>query len=307
MLPSAVETGHSLVEFNYQENETGATQASRLFALAPEQLFLSDDELDNSLVAVADDPDLASYGWLPLIADTGKLLVGETVNIIQHPNGEPKQLAIRNNQVVDELELFLHYQTDTDPGSSGAPVFNDQWEVVALHHSGVPKRNEAKEVMTTDGRVWEEWMGEQRIAWLANEGVRVSRLVRHIRTQPLAAAAEPLRQQLLAATPPPQAGGRTPAPERLQPPAAETEPPPSPPLSPPPQPVAAQPGTALLATWTIPLQVSVSLGSPLLANAAPPPRRNSQRQRRHCRPAGRPRRVCCWASGRRGHRRQHHR
>jgi V8-like Glu-specific endopeptidase len=273
VLPSAVEAGHSLVEFNYQENETGAIQASRLFALAPEQLFLSDAELDYSLVAVADDPDLASYGWLPLIADTGKLLVGETVNIIQHPNGEPKQLAIRNNQVVDELELFLHYQTDTDPGSSGSPVFNDQWEVVALHHSGVPKRNEAKEVMTTDGRVWEEWMGEQRIAWLANEGVRVSRLVRHIRTQPLAAAAEPLLQQLLEATPPSQAVGSTPAPERLQPPAAETEPPPSPPLplSTPPQPVAAQPAAALLATWTIPLQVSVSLGSPLLAKAAPSP------------------------------------
>ena len=225
--------------------------------MAPEQLYLSDAELDYSLVAVADDPDLASYGWLPLIEDTGKLLVGETVNIIQHPNGEPKQLAIRNNQVVDELELFLHYQTDTDPGSSGSPVFNDQWEVVALHHSGVPKRNEANEVITTDGRVWEERMGEQRIAWLANEGVRVSRLVRHIRSQPLAAAAEPLRQQLLVATPMPPVAGSISAAERLQPQAAETEPPP-------------QPAVAQLATWTIPLQVTVSLGSPLLAIATPP-------------------------------------
>jgi len=124
------------------------------------------------------------------------------VNIIQHPNGEPKQLAIRNNQVVDELELFLHYRTDTDPGSSGSPVFNDQWEVVALHHSGVPKRNEQGQVVTSDGRLWQEWMGEQRIAWEANEGVRVSRLVRHIRNQPLPAAAEAMRQKLLAATPP---------------------------------------------------------------------------------------------------------
>lgn len=272
VLPSAVEARHSLVEFNYQENETGAIQASRLFALEPDQLFLSDAELDYSLVAVADDPNLAFYGWLPLIADTGKLLVGETVNIIQHPNGEPKQLAIRNNQVVDELELFLHYQTDTDPGSSGSPVFNDQWEVVALHHSGVPKRNKSNEVMTIDGRVWEESMGEQRIAWLANEGVRVSRLVRHIRTQPLPEAAEPLRQQLLDATPPPQAGGRNPARERLQAPSAEAEPPQSPllPLTPPSQTVAAHPAPAVFATWTIPLQVSVSLGSPLLANVAAP-------------------------------------
>jgi hypothetical protein len=163
----------------------------------------SDGQLDYALVAVAPEPGLAAYGWLPLIEDPGKLLVGETVTIIQHPNGEPKQLAVRNNQVVDELELFIHYRTDTDPGSSGSPVFNDQWEVVALRHSGVPKRNPANELLTTDGRVRQEWMGEQRIAWLANEGVRVSRLVRHIRAQALPATAEPLRQELLRATPPP--------------------------------------------------------------------------------------------------------
>ncbi|MGL4649089.1 MAG: trypsin-like peptidase domain-containing protein, partial [Caldilineaceae bacterium] len=28
------------------------------------------------------------------------------------------------------------YLTDTLPGSSGSPCFNDRWEVVALHHSG---------------------------------------------------------------------------------------------------------------------------------------------------------------------------
>ncbi len=163
----------------------------------------SDGQLDYALVAVAPEPGLAAYGWLPLIEDPGKLLVREAVTIIQHPNGEPKQLAVRNNQVVDELELFIPYQTDTDAGSSGSPVFNDQWEVVALRHSGVPKRNPANELLTTDGRVWQEWMGEQRIAWLANEGVRVSRLVRHIRAQALPATAEPLRQELLRATPPP--------------------------------------------------------------------------------------------------------
>ena len=65
------------------------------------------------------------------------MIKGEYVNIVQHPNGEPKQLALRENQLVDVLENFLHYQTDTAPGSSGSPVFSDEWEVVALHHSGV--------------------------------------------------------------------------------------------------------------------------------------------------------------------------
>lgn len=245
VLPSAAAASRSTVEFNYQENASGAIQASTMVSLAPQELFLSDEQLDYALVAVAPEPGLAACGWLPLIEDQGKLLVGETVNIIQHPNGEPKQLAIRNNQVVDELELFIHYQTDTDPGSSGSPVFNDQWEVVALHHSGVPKRNPANELLTTDGRVWQEWMGEQRIAWLANEGVRVSRLVRHIRAQALPPAAEPLRQELLGATPPPPLAV-APATSSASQPAAGAG-------------LTVAAGTA---TWTIPLQLnlSVSLG-----------------------------------------------
>ncbi len=55
--------------------------------------------------------------------------------IIQHPNGEPKQLVLRNNELVDTPNQFVAYVADTSPGSSGSPVYNDQWEVVALHHA----------------------------------------------------------------------------------------------------------------------------------------------------------------------------
>lgn len=34
---------------------------------------------------------------------------------------------------------FLYYATDTLKGSSGSPVFSDQWFVVALHRRGVPE------------------------------------------------------------------------------------------------------------------------------------------------------------------------
>lgn len=274
VLPSAACAKRSAVEFNYQESAAGEIQATEVFALAPDELFLCDSELDYALVAVAPEPGLAAYGWLPLIADLGKLLVGETVNIIQHPNGEPKQLAIRHNQVVDELELFLHYQTDTDPGSSGSPVFNDQWEVVALHHSGVPKRNDKGEVLTSDGRIWQEWMGEQRIAWLANEGVRVSQLVQHIREQELPAEAEALRQELLEAAPPPlEMAGEKPMDGEVWLPEEEGPSPPAGLVLP----ALVQPGTpgSAATTWTIPLQVSVSVGVPLPQGVAPP---SDQRQ-----------------------------
>ncbi len=55
-------------------------------------------------MALRPDPALAQYGWLPLLEAPAKLLVGEWLNIIQHPNGEPKQLALRENQLIDVLE-----------------------------------------------------------------------------------------------------------------------------------------------------------------------------------------------------------
>ena len=82
------------------------------------------------------------FGSLKLINRSGKALLGERVSIIQHPQGNTKQIAIRENEVIDIFSDFIHYSTDTQPGSSGSPVFNDQWQVVGLHHAGVIQRDE---------------------------------------------------------------------------------------------------------------------------------------------------------------------
>jgi V8-like Glu-specific endopeptidase len=58
------------------------------------------------------------------------------VTIIQHPSGGPKQIALNENRVTNIYRHYLQYTTDTLPGSSGSPVFNDDWKVVALHHAG---------------------------------------------------------------------------------------------------------------------------------------------------------------------------
>jgi hypothetical protein len=55
------------------------------------------------------------------------------VNIIQHPLGAAKKIAIRNNLVTATSATELRYFTDTQVGSSGSPVFDDSWRVVALH------------------------------------------------------------------------------------------------------------------------------------------------------------------------------
>lgn len=160
------EVAYGQVEFNYQDGIDGQPLPSVTFTLNPDAFFLTDKSLDYALVAVQTESHSAvlnQFGWHRLIEDEGKVIIGEYVSIIQHPGGEPKQVALRENQLVDVLPEFLHYQTDTAVGSSGSPVFNDQWEVVAVHHSGVPKRDRQGRILTIDGDVWTDDQGEQKL------------------------------------------------------------------------------------------------------------------------------------------------
>jgi endonuclease G len=215
VLGDAGEAAASYVEFDYQSGLDGLPLSPKAFSFDPGALFLSSpaDQLDFTLVAVAPTgthgEQLGAFGFLELIEQDGKVVLGELVDVIQHPNGEPKQLALRENQIVDRLERFLHYETDTAPGSSGSPVFNDQWELVALHHSGVPRADAQGRYLAVDGTLWTAEMGEERLAWVANEGVRISRIIKAVRDAVLTGEAAQLRTELFA----PAAPGAVTAPE----------------------------------------------------------------------------------------------
>lgn len=177
----------SLAEFDFETDINFMPKPTRNFRLDPEQFFYNNPELDFALVAVQpqalDGTPLSQFGFLPLIPQTGKVLVGEAVSIIQHPEGADKHVAIRSNHILSLHDDFIHYETDTMPGSSGSPVFNDQWQVAALHHSGVPRVNAQGKTLTKDGRIWRPEMGDEAIDWIGNEGVRVSAIFNHLRTQ----------------------------------------------------------------------------------------------------------------------------
>jgi len=189
VLKSEDDARRSIAEFNFQLGDGGAQLPMERFALKPEEFFLTDQSLDFTLVAIesrsAGGATLASFGFCPLIGAEGKILVRDPVNIIQHPKGELKQIAIRNNTLLDlpdpPLDNFAHYETDTEQGSSGSPVFNDQWEVIALHHSGVPRTNAAGQMLDRKGNVWQQGGNPEDIDWIANEGIRTSRLVKFIK------------------------------------------------------------------------------------------------------------------------------
>jgi endonuclease I/V8-like Glu-specific endopeptidase len=207
VLPSAAHAAYSELEFDFQRDRFNRMMPSVYFALEPQTFFMTDRALDFTLVAVAersrDNSSLNPYGWSRLIAEEGKALIGDPLNIIQHPRGEHKQIVVRSNKLVDLVGTFAHYTTDTERGSSGSPVYNDQWEVIALHHSGVPKRDENGNLLNRSGSLWREGRDSpEDLVWVANEGIRVSALVRHIERANLRPQWAPLRRELLELEPP---------------------------------------------------------------------------------------------------------
>ena len=172
----------SLVEFDYELDETGSPRATTRFALDPGRFYVSNQALDFALVAIGSAPifgqgQLPSYGFLRMIRDEGKINPGEFVTIIQHPSGLPKQIALRENRLLSIEDLVLWYQSDTAQGSSGSPVFNDSWQIVALHHSGVPRKDPGGNWLLKNGEPAGPDAEDGDIDWLANEGIRASRIV----------------------------------------------------------------------------------------------------------------------------------
>ena len=162
-----------------------------VFRLAPDDFYFSRKDLDYCVVAVeandiSGDVPLSSIGYHFLDPMLGKLGEEgkELLNIIHHPGGDYQQLSIRENRFTKVLPSTIWYETDTAQGSSGSPVFNDQWQIVALHHSGIPSKTEdGKNYLDKDNKIIEPENGkidESRVCWIANEGIRISVLLKDL-------------------------------------------------------------------------------------------------------------------------------
>jgi hypothetical protein len=57
---------------------------------------------------------------------------------VGHPLGGGLSFSLQDNLLIDIDETRVQYRTPTERGSSGSPVFDDRWELVALHHAGSP-------------------------------------------------------------------------------------------------------------------------------------------------------------------------
>ncbi|MFQ5962383.1 MAG: trypsin-like serine peptidase [Candidatus Methylomirabilales bacterium] len=104
-----------------------------------------------------------SWGHLQL-SDTMTFATDQHINIIQHPQGRRKEVALQQNRLTNVYPERVRYTTDTEPGSSGSPVFNNEWDLIAIHHAA----------------------GDYdpiNSVWLSNEGMRIDKIVGDLRSQ----------------------------------------------------------------------------------------------------------------------------
>lgn len=193
VISSKISAANCIVEFDYFSDNSGNPIKAYEFELLPNKLFLTSHESVFDFTIVAIQPkngmglETKQFGWIHLIEETGKAHIGERLNVIHHPQGRPQHISIRKNLLVthEESTIYLKYMSDTEPGSSGSPVLNDEWELVALHRASEIIEDEQQKQLffhamrEVDENLAYDLKGKEVTI---NFGVRISTIANHIKT-----------------------------------------------------------------------------------------------------------------------------
>jgi len=156
-----LQVGAMTVLFDYDDDTSAGAPATVEEALA------WDPELDYALVRLRGTARVPLTPVTVAVTDVSPASA-MAVNVIQHPDGRSKRFAIRNNLVTAATPTELRYFTDTLGGSSGSPVLNDTWQVVALHRGSAFVRG-----VKFQGR---------EVAYV-NVGTQITAVMQHLRQQ----------------------------------------------------------------------------------------------------------------------------
>jgi len=177
VLPNATVARKASIVFGYEEQVTmeqnvKEVYSTTLFRLDPSACFLENEKLDIAVVAIAETKGPTPWKKpIPLKRNPYMMKHSKvTFNIIQHsnggehPDGGPKRFALRGWKMQESKEGIVRYDTETCFGSSGSPVFNDLWELVAVHHSFDKKSN-----IGTHVNVIIDWILKSTAKWTGQQ------------------------------------------------------------------------------------------------------------------------------------------
>jgi endonuclease G len=128
-----------VLRFGYFSSEVTGETIGKTFQLStnPIEKFSPTNKLDYVLLRV-EAAILQHSEMCPVDLNYAQLpTLNSGINILQHPQGKTMQLALSRNgvTVIDEHNGLIQYVSKTYGGSSGSPCFNENWQVIALHHA----------------------------------------------------------------------------------------------------------------------------------------------------------------------------
>lgn len=182
VLKTAAEASEHVLLFNYVSKKS--IRSIQQVSLQPERFFFTRAELDFTIVAVNVDEYHAAVKSTrrvihPLLSTKEKLLSQPRLFILGHPDGRFMEASLAGRAGAIRDNTFLEYTNDTEPGSSGSPVFNSFWTVIALHHRSVPFLVNGQQVCK-DGTPWTKDMPKSKKRCDANRGVLVHAIVQNL-------------------------------------------------------------------------------------------------------------------------------
>ena len=155
-------TANSSIEFHYYEQADKNSPAGsnppekKVIKLEKKTFCHINEELDYAIVAMANN--VTTFSDIGIIEhfclEKKEDLIGFHINIFSHPNGGHMMASLRKNiairqpqkeqfvtlpeKVLDARKLksfpqIIFHEADTDHGSSGAPMFNDDFQLVGIH------------------------------------------------------------------------------------------------------------------------------------------------------------------------------
>jgi hypothetical protein len=125
------------VRFGYKSGSYGMEDIFELDL----NFIANDNQLDCALIRLQPNPSLKPIRPVNVGLDSG-----QKIRLIHHPMGQPVVIS-GLGQIVQVGPGYIDHNLNTDKGSSGAPIFNDAWELVAIHRGNPGVGRPTKDTM----------------------------------------------------------------------------------------------------------------------------------------------------------------
>ena len=175
VLPTLARARKAFVAWDFNKSSGAGTSTGAESPLDPVALYEANLELDCAIVAFKQQRNVRPIIELHLDALDGIEKDPRTV-AMGHPLGGHKQFAVDGGFQSFEDKWLVH-NNDTLEGSSGTPVFNRAWRLLALHSRALPDYSQGHAVKH-DGTPWTQGVdSHSTLKCLGNLSIPIDQII----------------------------------------------------------------------------------------------------------------------------------